>query len=65
MRVIKEGVKLVYRFNCPNCKSRLEAEDKELVDFGGGVIKFFCPVCRKDRYVSKTGLRKRIIYEES
>lgn len=47
MKVVDIAVKKVYRFNCPNCQSRLEADTKELEDIGGKVCKFYCPVCRK------------------
>lgn len=52
MKIVDIAVRKVYRFNCPNCQSRLEAEAQELVDIGGKVCKFFCPVCRKDRYIT-------------
>lgn len=55
----------VYRFNCPNCQSRLEADSSELTDIGGKVSKFYCPVCRKDRYITWSDLRKKIVYEGS
>lgn len=29
MKIIDIAVKKVYRFNCPNCQSRLEADSKE------------------------------------
>ena len=35
MKVIDIAVKKVYRFNCPNCQSRLEADSNELTDIGG------------------------------
>lgn len=63
MKIVDKAVKKIYRFNCPNCQSRLEAESQELVDIGGKVSKFFCPVCRKDRYITWSDLRKKIIYE--
>lgn len=63
MRVVNIAVKKVYRFNCPNCGSRLEAESHEMMDIGGKVNKFFCPICIKDRYISWASLRKGIIYE--
>ena len=47
MKIVDIAVKKVYRFNCPNCQSRLEADIQDLEDIGGKVIKFFCPVCRK------------------
>lgn len=63
MKIVDRAVKKVYRFNCPNCQSRLEAESKELEDIGGKVSKFFCPVCKKDRYITWSDLRKKIVYE--
>lgn len=44
MKIVDIAVKKVYRFNCPNCQSRLEADSKEVVDIGGKVCKFHCPV---------------------
>lgn len=52
-----------YRFSCPVCGSRLEGESQEFVDIGGKVNKFFCPVCREDRYIPWSNLRKNITYE--
>lgn len=52
MKIVDIAVKKVYRFNCPNCQSRLEADTKELEDIGGKVCKFYCPVCRKERYMT-------------
>ena len=40
MKIVDIAVKKVYRFNCPNCQSRLEADSKEVVDIGGQVCKF-------------------------
>ena len=57
MKIVDIAVKKVYRFNCPNCQSRLEADSK--------VSKFYCPVCRKDRYITWSDLRKKIVYEGS
>ena len=37
--------------------------DIELTDIGGKVSKFYCPVFRKDRYISWSDLRKKIVYE--
>lgn len=45
MKIVDKAVKKVYRFNCPNCQSRLEGESKEFEDIGGKISKFFCPVC--------------------
>lgn len=63
MKIVDKAIKKVYRFNCPNCQSRLEAESQELIDIGGKVSKFFCPVCKKERYITWSDLRKKIIYE--
>lgn len=63
MRIVNVAVKKVYRFNCPNCGSKLEAESKEFTDIGNKVSKFYCPVCKKERYISWSFLRKRTIYE--
>lgn len=41
MKIVDVAVKKVYRFNCPNCQSRLEADSQDLEDIGGKVIKFF------------------------
>ena len=32
-------------------------------DIGGKVCKFYCPVCRKERYITWSELRKKIVYE--
>lgn len=32
MKIVDRAVKKVYRFNCPNCQSRLEGESKEFED---------------------------------
>ena len=56
MKIVDIAVKKVYRFNCPNCQSRLEADNQDLEDIGGKVIKFFCPVCRKERYIAWSDL---------
>ncbi len=63
MKIVEIAVKKVYRFNCPNCQSRLEAETQDLEDIGGKVCKFRCPVCQNDRYIAWSDLRKKIIYE--
>ena len=46
MRVVDVAVRQCYRFNCPNCGSRLEADCGDLVDIGGKTSRFWCPVCR-------------------
>lgn len=63
MKIVDKAVKRVYCFNCPNCGSRLEAESKDMTDIGGKVNKFFCPVCKKERYINWSDLRKKTIYE--
>lgn len=65
MKIVDVAVKKVYQFNCPNYQSRLEAENSELTDIGGKVSKFYCPVCRKERYITWSDLRKKIVYEGS
>lgn len=64
MRVVDVAVRQCYRFNCPNCGSRLEADCGDLVDIGGKTSRFWCPVCRKERYVPWSALRKRVVYED-
>ena len=36
---------------------------KEFEDIGGKISKFFCPVCKKDRYITWSDLRKKTVYE--
>jgi hypothetical protein len=38
MRIVNVAVRQCYRFNCPNCGSKLEADSDELVDVGSGVL---------------------------
>lgn len=64
LRVVDVAVRQCYRFNCPNCGSRLEADCGDLVDIGGKTSRFWCPVCRKERYVPWSALRKRVVYED-
>lgn len=40
MRVVDVAVRQCYRFNCPNCGSRLEADCGDLVDIGGKTSRF-------------------------
>ena len=61
MKIVDKAVKKVYRFNCPNCQSRLEGESQEFVDIGGKVNKFFCPVCRQDRYTNNRSYYERSV----
>ncbi len=63
MKIVDKAVKRVYRLSCPNCGSRLEADIKDMTDIGGRVSKFYCPVCKEERYISWSELRKRTIYE--
>ena len=65
MKIVEKAIKQTYRFSCPVCGSRLEGESQEIVDIGGKVNKFFCPVCREDRYIPWSNLRKNITYEKS
>lgn len=64
MKILEKAIKQTYRFSCPVCGSKLEGESKEFVDIGGKVNKFFCPVCRQDRYIQWADLRNKIVYEE-
>lgn len=64
MKVLDIATDRVYRFNCPNCQSRLEAKSDELTDIGGKVNRFYCPICKDERYISWSDIRKKIIYEK-
>lgn len=64
MRIVNVAVRQCYRFNCPNCGSKLEADSDELVDVGGKTSRFWCPVCREERYIPWSSLRKRTVYKE-
>ena len=64
MRIVDVAVRQCYRFNCPICGSKLEADSGELVYIGGKTSQFWCPVCRKERYVPWSSLRKRVVYED-
>lgn len=44
MKIVDKAVKKVYRFNCPNCQSRLEGESKEFEDIGGGAYVSICAI---------------------
>lgn len=63
MKVVGVAIQKEYRFNCPNCGSRLEAECQELSDIGGKVSRFFCPVCKTERYISWSEIQKKTIYK--
>ena len=65
MKIIDVAVRMIYRFNCPNCGSKLEADAKDLTDIGNKVSAFYCPVCKKERYISWAYLRKKTIYKEN
>lgn len=47
MKIVDIAVKKVYRFNCPNCQSRLEADSSELTDIGGKVRSSIAPYAVK------------------
>lgn len=64
MKIVDIAVKKLYKFNCPNCGSKLEAEASELVDIGNKTSAFYCPICRKERYIPWSSLRKKIVYED-
>ena len=59
MRIVNVAVRQCYRFNCPNCGSKLEADSDELVDVGGKTSRFWCPVCREERYIPWSSLIKQ------
>ncbi len=63
MKIVDIAVKKVYRFNCPNCQSRLEADSKEVVDIGGKVLNSIAPCVEKERYIAWSDMRKKIVYE--
>lgn len=63
MRIVDVAIKQLYRFNCPACGSRLEAEVGELRDIGGKVSEFYCPICKRTRHISWNLLKKRTVYE--
>lgn len=63
MKIVDVAVRQCYRFNCPNCGSKLEAEVGELTDMGGKVSRFRCPVCKRECYISWSSVRKRVVYE--
>ena len=64
MRIVDVAVRQCYRFNCPICGSKLEADSGDLVDIGGKTSQFWGPVCRKERYGPWSSLRKRVVYED-
>lgn len=64
MRVVEVAVRQYYRFNCPNCGSKLEADFNELSDIGGKTSRFWCPICQKERYIPWNALRKRVVYQD-
>lgn len=64
MTVINVATDKVYRFNCPNCQSKLEANTDEITDIGGKVNRFYCPICKKERYISWSDIRKKIVYKK-
>ena len=65
LKVIKKALKKLYRFNCPDCGTRLEANPNELSDVGNKISKFYCPICNADRFIGWGDLRKRIVYEDN
>ena len=52
MKIVDRAVKKVYRFNCPNCQSRLEGESKEFEDIGGKISKRFMRARIRNNYNS-------------
>ena len=64
MKVIAVGMKQLYRFSCPHCGSKLEAEADELTDIGSKTSEFHCPICCCMRLVPWRQLKKHIVYDE-
>lgn len=63
MRVVDVAVRQCYRFNCPNCGSRLEADaaiwwTSAERQAGSGARS------PEERYVPWSALRKRVVYED-
>ena len=65
MNVLRKAIRKLYHFNCPNCGSDIEADHKELTDIGCKTSEFFCPTCKKVRYIPWSALRTKIIYDKN
>lgn len=64
MKIVNKAIKKVYRFNCPICGARLEADPEEMTDIGNKMSSFHCPVCMDFRYIGWRDLIKKVIYEK-
>lgn len=65
MKIVSKAISRAYRFNCPSCGTRLEAEPGELIDVGDKTSRFWCPVCESERYISWGHLKRKTFYEGS
>lgn len=63
VKVIDKAKRGVYIFNCSACGSRLEASCDDLTVMGNKVCKYFCPICKKYRYISWSAMKSKIVYE--
>ena len=59
------GIAFLTEFSVSICKDSGETAIANKIDIGGKVCKFHCPVCRKERYISWSDMRKKIVYEGS
>lgn len=62
--VHRELSELLVPYKQYEAEVKLEADCGELVDIGGKTSQFWCPVCRKERYIPWSSLRKRVVYED-
>lgn len=69
MTILEKGNGYLYRLNCPDCGSKLEAEANELETILEDYeVEFTCPVCQEIRRISWihfNKVRKPINKEES
>lgn len=68
MKIIKRAIKDVYRFECPNCGSVLEADLDEIKPiYGCGTVsevEFYCPVCDSVRTIFRVDMIRRTVYAD-
>ena len=62
MKIVDVATKRVYRFNCPNCGSRLGGRSRGTYDVGGGIRRFFLPDCIEENYIWWAGFSKKKIF---
>lgn len=67
MKIIKRAIKDVYRFECPNCGSVLEADLDEIKPIYGCdlTVEFHCPVCDSVRTIFRVGMIRRTVYADN